>query len=294
VSVDPHGQPVAAGDGASEQTTRPGSISGDNPRSMLPPTSPRVSRPLLRWFTWYARHYVRRHFHSLRVSRSGLPVTTPSLPLVVYSNHASWWDPMVGILLTAEFFAERTAYAPIDEAALQRYAFFQRLGMFGVEQGTRRGAGQFLRLARGILQSPARLLWLTPQGRFADARERPAKFRHGIGHLPNLAPRLCFLPVAIEYVFWEERLPEILIRFGVPFETRAGPRKLTPAVWADFFADRLSATQDALAAEAGARKPENFQGLLHGQAGVGGLYDRWRGLRARLRGERFRAEHGRL
>src|SRR5436189_6192376 len=54
--------------------------------------SPIISPPLHRVFTWYSRRYLRRHFHSLRVSRaSALPVKTDQ-PLVIYSNHASWWD----------------------------------------------------------------------------------------------------------------------------------------------------------------------------------------------------------
>src|SRR5579859_5789895 len=61
-------------------------------------TLPRISSPLLRWFTWYSRRYVRRHFHSVRVSRSGLPPAS-KLPLVIYSNHAAWWDALVCLVL---------------------------------------------------------------------------------------------------------------------------------------------------------------------------------------------------
>jgi hypothetical protein len=39
------------------------------------------------------------------------------------------------------------------------------------------------------------------------------------------------------------------------------------------------------------RDPQRFEVLHGGQAGVGGLYDLWRRLRARLRGERFQAAH---
>lgn len=58
--------------------------------------------------------------------------------------------------------------------------FFKRLRAFGVEQGTRRGASQFLRLARTILQKPENALWLMPQNRFAHARERPVSFKAGM------------------------------------------------------------------------------------------------------------------
>jgi len=255
---------------------------------------PTVSKPLHRLFTWYSRRYLRRHFHSLRVSRaSALPVKT-ELPLVIYSNHASWWDPLVALVLAQEFLAGRSVFAPIEAAALARYGFFKRLGAFGVEQGTPHGAGQFLRRARRILQKPENTLWLTPQSRFADTRERPVRFKPGIGHLPRQVGPLCFVPVAMEYVFWEERLPEILVRFGAPYETSPEKMPLTPAEWTEFFAGRLAETQNALAAEAGGREPEKFQCLLRGSSGVGGVYDRWRALKAKARGQSFQAQHGKL
>ncbi|MEI2723884.1 MAG: lysophospholipid acyltransferase family protein [Verrucomicrobiota bacterium] len=255
---------------------------------------PTVSQPLLSWFTWYSRRYLRRHFNSLRVSRAGPRLMKAELPLVIYSNHASWWDPLVALLLAGEFLPGQRVFAPMDAAALEQYGFFKRLGAFGVEQGTRRGAAQFLRLARTVLQQPDTVLWLTPQSRFADARERPVSFKAGIGHLPKAAGQLCFVPVAIEYVFWAERLPEILVRFGEPYETCAKGMQLEPQMWTEFFAGQLADTQNALAAEARQRQPDKFRCLWRGHSGVGGCYDRWRALKAKWRGETFQPQHGKL
>ncbi len=254
---------------------------------------PRISTPLLRLFAGYSRWYLRRHFHSLRLSLAVQPSVT-DMPTVIYSNHAAWWDPLVGLMLSRKLFPTRNVFAPMDAAALERYGFFKKLGVFGVEQGTRRGAVQFLRTAGTILQDRKNILWLTPQSRFADARERPARFKSGIGHLPGCAGRICFVPVAMEYTFWEERLPEILVRFGEPREIRADEARLDAAIWTDFFASQLTETQNALAAEARARKPERFVCLLRGGAGVGGVYDGWQALKARWRGHEFKPEHGTL
>jgi len=265
-----------------------------NSDSAIKSSAPEISKWLLDLFAWYSRRYVRRHFHSLRVSRAAQPPANVNVPTVVYSNHASWWDPLVGLLLARECFPGRPVFVPMDAAALKGYGFFKRLGAFGVEQGTRRGAVQFLRTARRVLQQPQNVLWLTPQSRFADVRERPVSFKTGIGHLPNQLPRLCFLPVAIEYVFWEERLPEVLVRFGEPYETCPDQVQLDPAVWTEFFARRLADAQDALAAEARQRDREKFRCLMHGNAGVGVVYDRWRAFKAWWRGQIFQPEHGRL
>ncbi|MFZ0826036.1 MAG: lysophospholipid acyltransferase family protein [Verrucomicrobiia bacterium] len=254
---------------------------------------PGISRPLLRWFTWYSRRYLRRHFHALRISLSGKPPAS-KLPLVIYLNHASWWDPLLGLVLKSEFFADRTLFAPMDAAMLERYPMFARLGFFGVEPHSRRGAVQFLRAAEAILRSPQHLLAVTPQSRFADVRERPVCFEAGLGHLATRVEGAFFVPCVAEYVYWEERLPEILVRFGEPVEVRREHASaFAPDFWTKQFEQKLEAVQDALSIESRRRDPALFQTLLRGGAGQGGIYDWWRATRAKLRGEEFKREHGR-
>ena len=97
-------------------------------------------------------------------------------------------------------------------------------------------------------------------------------------------------PLALEYPFWEEKEPEALARFGEEIPT--GDADLAAADWTPILEDSLESTLDALAAEALARDSLRFEVLLGGSAGVGGMYDVWRRLKARFRGERFHPEHG--
>jgi 1-acyl-sn-glycerol-3-phosphate acyltransferase len=246
-------------------------------------------------FAVYSRRYLRRHFNAVRLSRTGGRPTPPDEPLIVTLNHASWWDPLVGLFLARTLFPGRPVYGPIDAAALARYRFFARLGFFGVEPGSRRGARQFLRASEAALSLPTAMLWLTPQGRFADVRERPLRFQSGLGHLVTRITRATVVPLVFEYVFWEERLPEILVRFGEPVPVRAGndPAR-DPAAWTALLEARMAETMDALATETVRRQPTEFEILLEGRRGVGGIYDLWRRLRARWRGEAFDPKHGRL
>ncbi len=269
------------------------------------PRVPNVSAPIVRWFTQYSRRYIRRHFHSVRVLASNLP--SPALakdgngsdrPIVVFSNHASWWDPLVCLVAIQHYFPDRTIFAPMDEAMLSKYAFFRRLGFFGVAPRSARGALQFVRTAEAILASPSTLLVITPQGRFADARERPVRFESGIAHLAARLPNVLFIPCAAEYVFWDERLPEILLNFGKPVEVSHvqfaadNRRAVSPDQWKTLLEEKLCLAQDELATESAERNPAKWKVLLRGGAGQGGVYDWWRGLRARIAGEQFRREHG--
>ena len=61
--------------------------------------------------------------------------------------------------------------------------------------------------------------------------------------------------------------------------------------WTRTFTDALEATQDELAARSCRRDPAEWRTLNRGQSGVSGIYDAWRSLRARMRGEKFAPEH---
>ncbi len=247
-----------------------------------PVALPQISRPLLRLFARYTTSYLGRHFHSLRLLAAAPPPNEGAGPLVVFLNHAAWWDPLVCLFLARRFFSGRAAYGPMDAAALQRYRFFRRLGFFPVETETARGAAQFLRTSSAILERPESALFLTPQGKFADVRASLV-LSPGIEHLAARLPHVRFLPLAIEYAFWEERKPEILLAFGNA--EPPGALGLT---------ERLATTQAKLAAAAQRRQPNEWQELLRTRSGVSRPYDLWRWARARLRGEAFRADHAPL
>jgi 1-acyl-sn-glycerol-3-phosphate acyltransferase len=254
------------------------------PQAELPTISPWWWRQ----FGRCARFYLRRSFHAMRLSHTGPLPLAPGAPAVVFLNHPSWWDPLVAITLAQRCMPERRHYGPIDAEALSRYRFFQRFGFFGVTPGTRRGAATFLRVSQAILRQPQSVLWVTPEGRFADPRQRPAQLQPGLGALARRVDGVVFVPLAIEYVFWEERFPEILLRFGeaIPVSSACGWER---EAHTKQFAQRLEATQEALAREACRRDPADFETLLRGRVGVGGMYDMWRMLRAY---KTFRRAHG--
>ena len=251
---------------------------------------PRIAGGFMRAFALYTRHYLRRHFHSFRLLRNGLLPEPINGPVVIYLNHASWWDPLVCLHLSRELLPARTSYAPIDAAMLERYGFFKKLGFFPVEQNSARGARQFLQATHAILASSRNAVWLTPQGRFMDVRERPLRLQGGLGALAAREPHATFVPLAIEYTFWTEPRPEILVSFGEPI-TPGSSLTLTAAEWTIALADALESTQDELAARSCRRNAAEWVTVSRGSSGVNALYDGWRWLKARVRGERFSPEH---
>jgi 1-acyl-sn-glycerol-3-phosphate acyltransferase len=249
------------------------------------------SRRLLSIFGFYLRWYIGRHFHGLRIANAERFPREVSGPLIIYLNHASWWDPLTCIMVSRRFLPQADHYAPMDEAALERYGFFGKLGLFPVELDTHRGALQFLRSATEVLMMPNSVLWLTPQGKFADARARPPVFKEGLASLLHRLPSATLLPLAIEYVYWDERLPEILVNPGDPIRISNGDESRRDAR-NELLTGALAIAQEELAVLAIARSAANFKSLLDGAAGIGVFYDLWRRMRSGARGERYQPEHG--
>jgi 1-acyl-sn-glycerol-3-phosphate acyltransferase len=242
------------------------------------------------FFDFAFTRFFGKSMRAMRVARWGLPEVPPGAPLVVFANHPSWWDGVTFMLLARRLFPGREGFVPMDAAALQKYGFMRRIGVFGIEQDSPRGAVRFLRNAKLVLAAPTHMLWINAPGRFSDARERPVPIAPGLARLPEIAPDAVFVPLALEYLFWTERAAEALAAFGTPIpgaelaaldrEARTGRMR-----------DALTATMDRLAADAISRDPARFTEVVEAAEGMGGIYGRWQRLRALLRGERFDPRH---
>ncbi len=256
---------------------------------------PPFSRRLHGWFMAYVRRYLRRHFHAVRLLTAGAGQgDRPALaaePVIFYSNHPGWWDPLTFLYLGERLFPGRMIYGPIDAAALGKYKFLERIGFIGIQPGTFAGSARFLRMARAAGRRSDVIFWITAQGEFTDPRARPITIRPGVGHALAAREVGLVVPLAVEYPFWNERCPEILVAFGPEMRIPAAPGR-TAEEWTRVLERALEAAQDGLAEAAQRRDPAAFTTLLSGRVGVGGVYDLFRRVKAWLRGERFDASHG--
>ena len=244
------------------------------------------------FFYWIFALTLRRGFNAVRLAKGGPapPADTPRL--VIYCNHPSWWDAITFVFVNTHFFADRPMFSPIEAAMIARYPFLGRIGGFGVRQRSVRGALTFLTTSDAILADQRNFLMVACQGRFADVRERPLHISGGLAHLSERSAGVTFVPLAIEYALWEERRPELLLRFGTPV--------LASALQALSVEDRrlrlesgLEETMSALAEASIARDAGRFETLLSGAKGVNPIYDAWRRLKAWAGGRSFDPRHGR-
>ncbi|MFO0465757.1 MAG: lysophospholipid acyltransferase family protein [bacterium] len=244
----------------------------------------------LDFFDFMFTRFFAKHMRALRVARWGLPDLPAGKPAVIFANHPSWWDGVAFMLLYRRLLPERPLFTPMDAAALEKYRFMKRLGVFGIETGSARGSVAFLRVVEKVLADPAHILWINAPGRFSDPRERPVPIAPGMIRLPELAHEAVFVPLALDYPFWSERKAEMLAAFGAPIPATSlltAPREARMAI----LSDALAGVMEKLSADAIARDPAAFQTLVQGREGMGGIYQSWRRAKALLRGERFDPRH---
>ena len=209
-------------------------------------------------------------------------------PVVFYSNHPSWWDAVVYFHLGRTLFRDRIGYGPVKQVQLARYPVLDRLGLFGIDLNSFKGSARFLSIASALFSRPRTMLWISAEGKFTDPRQRPIVLRPGISHLSGVAKSLVFVPLAIEYVFWNQKTPELLLRFGIPVVSRSGQERRDLQAKLE---GALTATLDSLQQESALRDPSLFVSLLEGQSRISVIYDCVRRMRAIVRRDPFDARH---
>ncbi len=248
---------------------------------------PKISPFTLAFFRRIVRSYFRRHFRAVQVQGAEHLANVGDGPLIVYGNHVSWWDPMLIVLVGNVLLPHRRHYAPMLAAPLKRYAILRKIGIFPVELGSRRGAVEFAQTAGAILASGG-VLWITPQARFADVRERPLAFKAGLAMVVKNTPGVHLIPMAVEYTFWSERLPEALVRIGPEFSANSGDEVAAITQQTEATLETL---MDELRSAAMTRDPLQFTTMLEGKRGTGGFYALGKRIRALVTGKSFQQDH---
>jgi 1-acyl-sn-glycerol-3-phosphate acyltransferase len=179
----------------------------------------RTSRPFLWWFGRVAERRIHRQFSALRVrglerARRALEVA----PVLVVSNHTSYWDALLVIQLAVRVLGART-FAMMDAKNLRRLPFFALVGAFGVDRTSALDGARSIRYAAKLLRSPGVIVWIFAQGAERPVSARPLGFHGGTTAVARLAAGAHVLPVALRYEYGEEPGATAWISIGEP--TRA-------------------------------------------------------------------------
>ncbi len=167
------------------------------------------------WFSRHAEKRLRASFQSVHVrGLEGFRAVTRESPVLLVSNHTSWWDPMAMIFLLPRHLG-LDPYAMMDERNLRKLPFFSRVGAFGVD--LRGGAAaESLRYAEALLSRPGRVVLIYPQGRERASSVRPLGFRRGSAVVASRVPHVPVVPLGVRYEVAGSERPGLFLSFGEP------------------------------------------------------------------------------
>jgi hypothetical protein len=211
-------------------------------------------------------------------------------PAIVVLNHASWWDPLVALMLAQQYCPSRTGCAPMDREMLEKFGFFRKLGIFGVDPDDPRTLPAMRDyVLQHFAQSTKPTLWITPQGKFTDVRAAIA-LRPGVASIAARAVDVSVVCVAAEYAMWTEKKPELLLRANpVP-----RPQRSSTVAWHGAMTAAMQENADELAKLVIARAPHAFDTILSSSHGVNPIVNLWarvRGKDAKVVDRMFHVEH---
>ncbi len=237
------------------------------------------------FFAWYSRRLVAKHFHALRLSEDSCPggLDPERRPLIVALSHSSWWDPIAAVLMKDALMPSRASCSPMDRVQLERFGFFRKIGIFGIDPDDPGAAGPMVDyVMERMREHPRPTLIITPQGRFADVRA-PIEVRPGAALLAarlareGRAPRI--VGMAVEYPFWIDRKPEMLVRvsdFAAPEDSSRA------SAWQRTIERGMADNAAALGQLSVARDPSRFRTVVgSGSGAVHPVFDAWARMRGR-------------
>lgn len=234
----------------------------------------------VRFFAAYSERLLRRRFAGMRLMHGGAELLARADrhagPVLLTMNHASWWDPLVGLVLVSRHLASRTATAPMDLEQFQRFRFMKRLGMFGLDPKHPNALELLTKHVDEFFRRESRpLVGITPQGAFSDVR-RPMRLRPGAASIAAAHADALVLVLCAEYTFWEQPRPEILLHVS----ECPRPARESIAAWRRQLTDAMQSCADVLAERVIARDTAAFEHLAYaGGAQIHPVYDlllRWR------------------
>ena len=237
-----------------------------------------------RWFAWYTRRMFRRSFHRFGITPESAQLLEATRehrgPLIVASNHSSWWDPLVALRFAEAYGPWRTLCAPIEMAQYERFGLLRKLGLFGLDHRRPEALDQMVQHVKDRVQEePELLVCVTPQGAFTDVR-KPIRIRPGVAALAAALPDAQVLCLNGEYTFWQDRKPETY------WHTTCcpAPEPLSTSAWHRAIQATMKRGAESLAERVAARKPGAFVSLPEDRKRASGsavnpFYDAWLRLR---------------
>jgi 1-acyl-sn-glycerol-3-phosphate acyltransferase len=152
---------------------------------------------LYNYFQFYSVWKTKRNFHRVYVNGN---FDDKGLPLLLISNHFSWWDGFWAVYLNYRIFHRRFHFMMLEEQ-LKKHMFFTKTGGFSIKKGSK-SIIETINYTAQILSDKKNLVLIFPQGEIRSMHAQEILFEKGIEHIIkkiNGEIHLIFLVNIIDY-----------------------------------------------------------------------------------------------
>ncbi len=139
----------------------------------------------------------------------------PDLPMLITSNHVSWWDGFFISEVQRRLLPGIPHYTIMLDSELRKYPFFSRIGAIGIDPAQPTKVAQTFLSLRKIRRSKHSMsVALFPQGQITPQLVRPIEFKRGVETLIRTLNPVQIIPVALHIEPLSKPRPTALIRSG--------------------------------------------------------------------------------
>jgi len=163
-----------------------------------------------KFFELYTKHQIKKNFKDIKIIGEH---TLRDLPILLLSNHISWWDGFWAKYLNMKIFKYRFYFLMLEEQ-LKRYWYFRYTGGFSIKQNSK-SIIESLDFIPELLRQSNNLVLFFPQGRIESLYNENIVFRSGLKRiLLNLKNpiNIVFQANFIEYL--NHKKPTLYIYFS--------------------------------------------------------------------------------
>ncbi len=132
----------------------------------------------VKFFNLYSAWLLRLYFRKVQYKGN---IVDEGKPVLVISNHFSWFDGFIQLQLNNKFLF-RKYHIMMLEGQLRKHLFLRAGGCFSISKG-KKGVVESLKYSIDILRDKKNLLVLFPQGEIQSMHTQPLEFEKGIGYI---------------------------------------------------------------------------------------------------------------
>ncbi|MBN1108313.1 MAG: lysophospholipid acyltransferase family protein [Bacteroidales bacterium] len=162
------------------------------------------------YFRFYSVWKTLRNFREVKLNGN---FDDRGLPMLVISNHFSWWDGFWAVYLNEKKFHRRFHFMMLEDQ-LRKNIFLNKTGGFSVKKGSR-SIVETIAYTAELLSDKGNLVLMFPQGEIMSMHTPQVKFEKGVEHIIDRCKseiHILFLVNIIDYFSWAK--PSLFMYFN--------------------------------------------------------------------------------